>query len=127
MRETRPQMTVMLVDDEDDARGPLAALLRESDYLVLEATNGAEALRLLRSNPTTCRLIVLDLMMPIMNGWDFRRHQRRTADLAAIPVVLMSAGAHLAIDSDDLDAAGFISKPVEMHDLLEIVRRHTGS
>jgi CheY-like chemotaxis protein len=127
MSETRQPTTVMLVDDEDDARGSLAALLREHDYQVLEAANGAVALRLLRSDPTTCRLILLDLMMPVMNGWDFRRHQRRTADLAAIPVVLMSAGAKIAIDSDDLDAAGFISKPVELDDLLETVRRHARS
>ena len=127
MSETRQPTTVMLVDDEDDARGSLAALLREHDYQVVEAANGAAALRLLRSDPATCRLILLDLMMPVMNGWDFRRHQRRTADLAAIPVVLMSAGAKIAIDSDDLDAAGFISKPVEFDDLLETVRRHTRS
>ncbi|HEY6476400.1 MAG TPA: response regulator [Polyangia bacterium] len=117
----------MLVDDEDDARGALAALLRDNDYQVLEAHNGAEALRLLKSNSATCRLILLDLMMPVMNGWDFRRHQRRTAELAAIPVVLMSAGAKIAIDSDDLDAADFIAKPVEIEDLLETVRRHTRS
>jgi|SRR5579871_381309 len=101
----------MLVDDEDDARGSLAELLRGHGYQVLEATNGAAALRVLRPDPTLCRLILLDLMMPVMNGWDFRRHQRRTADLAAIPVVLMSAGAQIAMDSDDLAAAGFISKP----------------
>lgn len=127
MSETPQPTTIMLVDDEDDARGSLAALLREHDYQVLEAANGAAALRLLRSDPTACRLILLDLMMPVMNGWDFRRHQRRTADLAAIPVVLMSAGAKIAIDSEDLDAAGFISKPVELDDLLETVRRHARS
>jgi CheY-like chemotaxis protein len=119
-----PQMTVMLVEDEDDTRDALAALLEENDYRVLQAPNGAEALRILKEDPADCRVILLDLMMPVMNGWDFRRHQKRTAGLADIPVVLMSAGAQIACASDDLDAAGYISKPVEIDDLLETVERH---
>jgi DNA-binding response OmpR family regulator len=63
-------------------------------------------------------------MMPIMNGWDFRRKQREIPALARIPVVLMSAGAHLAAASDGLDPAGSLTKPVDTDDLLAIVRRH---
>ena len=63
-------------------------------------------------------------MMPVMNGWDFRRKQRETLEFAATPVVLMSAGAHLAIVRAELNAAGHITKPVELADLLDAVRRH---
>ena len=63
-------------------------------------------------------------MMPIMNGWDFRKKQREIPALAQIPVVLMSAGAHLAAASDGLDAAGSMTKPVDTEDLMAIVRRH---
>ena len=117
--------TVMLVEDDDDERDALAALLEEADYQVLQAPNGAEALRMLEARSDRCDIILLDLMMPVMNGWDFRRHQKRKAALADIPVVLMSAGAQIAFAVEDLDAAGYVTKPVEIADLLEKVERHS--
>jgi two-component system, chemotaxis family, chemotaxis protein CheY len=117
--------TVMLVEDDDDERDALAALLEEADYQVLQAPNGAEALRILEARPDSCDIILLDLMMPVMNGWDFRRLQKRRAALADIPVVLMSAGAQIAFAVEDLDAAGYVTKPVEIADLIEKVERHS--
>ena len=118
--------TVMLVEDDDDERDALAALLEEADYQVLQAPNGAEALRMLEARPDhPCDIILLDLMMPVMNGWDFRRLQKRRAALANIPVVLMSAGAQIAFAVEDLDAAGYVAKPVEIDDLLDKVERHS--
>jgi two-component system chemotaxis response regulator CheY len=117
--------TVMLVEDDDDERDALAALLEEADYQVLQAPNGAEALRMLEARPDACNIILLDLMMPVMNGWDFRRQQKRRAALADIPVVLMSAGAQIAFAVEDLDAAGYVTKPVEIDDLIEKVERHS--
>jgi len=63
-------------------------------------------------------------MMPVMNGWDFRRKQRANPALADIPVLLMSAGAHLAAAIGDLNVAGCVAKPVEIPDLLAKVRRY---
>lgn len=120
-----PRKTVLLVEDDDDERDALAALLEQEDYRVLQAPNGAEALKLLEAQPDQCQIILLDLMMPIMNGWDFRRMQKRKAELANIPVVLMSAGAQIAFAVEDLDAAGYVTKPVELSDLLEKVERHS--
>jgi two-component system, chemotaxis family, chemotaxis protein CheY len=117
--------TVLLVEDDDDERYALAALLEDADYQVLQAPNGAEALRLLEALPDSCDIILLDLMMPVMNGWDFRRFQKRRAAMADIPVVLMSAGAQIAFAVEDLDAAGYVTKPVEIADLLEKVARHS--
>jgi CheY-like chemotaxis protein len=117
--------TVLLVEDDDDERYALAALLEDADYQVLQAPNGAEALRMLEALPDPCDIILLDLMMPIMNGWDFRRMQKRRAALADIPVVLMSAGAQIAFAVEDLDVAGYVTKPVEIADLLEKVARHS--
>ncbi len=117
--------TVMLVEDDDDERDALAALLEEADYQVLQAPNGAEALRILEARPDPCDIILLDLMMPVMNGWDFRRLQKRRAALANIPVVLMSAGAQIAFAVEDLDAAGYVTKPVEIADLIDKVERHS--
>jgi DNA-binding response OmpR family regulator len=124
MGDIGQRKTVMIVEDDDATRDALSALLEDENYRVLQAANGAEALRILSSDSAACRIICLDLMMPVMNGWDFRQQQRRTSSLAHIPVVLMSAGAQLAIASEDLDAAAYVTKPVVIADLLAIVRRH---
>jgi CheY-like chemotaxis protein len=122
--ETASRKIVMLVEDDDDMRDALATLLEEHHYGVLQAANGAEALRLLEGTKGECHVILLDLMMPVMNGWDFRRQQKRQAQLADIPVVLMSSGAQIAFSSEDMDVAGYVSKPVELSDLLEKLQLH---
>jgi two-component system, chemotaxis family, chemotaxis protein CheY len=115
---------VLVVEDDRDMLEALAALLDESGYAVLRARNGVEALLKLETEAATCDLILLDLMMPVMNGWDFRRKQLQMPAIAGIPVLLMSAGAHLATATGDLRAAGYLAKPVETTDLLEVVRQH---
>lgn len=127
MGETPQRKAVMIVEDDDATRDALTTLLEDENYRVLQASNGAEALRILDAESASCGIICLDLMMPVMNGWDFRRQQRRTSALADIPVVLMSAGAQLAIASEDLGAAAYVTKPVVIGDLLAIVRRHCES
>ena len=116
--------TVLVVEDDRDMLDALTALLEESGYGVLRAGNGVEALRALEASAGACDLILLDLMMPVMNGWDFRRKQLQTPAFARIPVLLMSAGAHLAGATGELDAAGYLAKPVETTDLLDVVRQH---
>jgi DNA-binding response OmpR family regulator len=124
MGDISSRQTVLIVEDDDATREALTTLLEDENYRVLQASNGFEALRVLEDESACCRIICLDLMMPVMNGWDFRLHQRRTTALAHIPVVLMSAGAQLAIASEDLGAAAYVTKPVVIGDLLAIVRRH---
>jgi DNA-binding response OmpR family regulator len=121
---SHPRKTVLVVDDDGDARHLLTSVLESAEYDVLQAGDGAEALRVLAARGARCNIILLDLMMPVMNGWDFRRKQRESAELAGIPVLLMSAGAHIAVVSGDLDAAGFMAKPVEVADLLAQVKKH---
>jgi CheY-like chemotaxis protein len=115
---------VLVVEDEPDVRDAIATMLEDEGYDVLQAGNGLEALGQLAERHGRCDLILLDLMMPVMNGWDFRRKQQQTPAFAKTPVLLMSAGAHLATVSGDLDATGHVTKPVEMSDLLDAVRRH---
>jgi CheY-like chemotaxis protein len=112
---------VLVVEDDRDVLEALAETLEETDYQVLRARNGLEALGQLEAHP--CDLILLDLMMPVMNGWDFRHKQRGTPSIAGIPVLLMSAGAHLSTASGELDAVGYVTKPVDVSDLLDTVRR----
>ena len=115
---------VMLVDDDDGARESITELLEGTGYSVLQAENGSAAWRLLEDVKGRCVIIVLDLMMPMMNGWDFRRKQRGDSRFAGIPVLLMSAGAHIASVSAELEAADHVPKPVDIADLLEKLRRH---
>jgi CheY-like chemotaxis protein len=115
---------VLLVDDDEGARESLTELLEETGYSVLQADNGSTALRLLEEVKGRCDIIVLDLMMPTMNGWDFRRKQRGDPRFAGIPVLLMSSGAHIASVSAELEAADYMSKPVEIADLREKLRKH---
>jgi len=115
---------VLVVEDDSDALDLIATILEDAGYNVLRATNGLEALARLAEQRGRCDLILLDLMMPVMNGWDFRRKQREILALADIPVILMSAGAHLAAASDGLDPAGSMTKPVDPEDLIAIVKRH---
>src|ERR1700749_2158887 len=122
---------VMLVEDEDDAREALATALEEAGYKILRADNGAVAWRLLQEHEGRCDLILLDLMMPTMSGWDFRRKQREDVRFSQIPVLLMSAGAHIApvaairTAAGGLGAGGYVSKPVEIPELLQSIRRYS--
>ncbi|HEY7374425.1 MAG TPA: response regulator [Polyangia bacterium] len=115
---------VLVVDDDRDAREAISAILEDAGYQAIQAANGSEALRQLGDHPGRCDLILLDLMMPVMNGWDFRRKQRETPALAGIPVLLMSAGAHMPTVSGELQAAGYVTKPVDSSDLLAVVGQH---
>src|SRR4030095_5492539 len=101
-RQSRP--VVLVVEDEPDARDAIAMMLEDAGYDVLQAANGLEALGQLGDHGGRCDLILLDLMMPVMNGWDFRRKQKETPAFAATPVLLMSAGAHLTTVSGELHA-----------------------
>jgi len=116
---------VLIVDDDADTRVALADLLEDAGYDVLCAANGREALVRLSVSEVRCDLILLDLLMPVMNGWDFRQRQRAMPEIANIPVLLMSAGAHLAVVRDELKADGSMTKPVDELDLLKIVKRHS--
>jgi CheY-like chemotaxis protein len=115
---------VLLIDDDEDARGSLTELLEETGYAVLQADNGSAAWQRLEEVDGRCDVILLDLMMPTMNGWDFRRKQRGDPRFAGIPVLLMSSGAHIASVSAELEAADYLSKPVEIADLREKLRKH---
>src|SRR5690349_1848715 len=83
---------VLVVEDSTDARQMLASLLEVEGFAVRTAANGREALDQLRAGPPPC-LILLDLMMPVMDGYQFRAEQRQDPGLSPIPVVVVSAVA----------------------------------
>lgn len=117
--------TVLVVDDDDDFRETLAEVLEVGGYSVVRAVDGRDALDRLRAGAaaTTC-LILLDLMMPRMNGWEFRAEQSVDAALCEIPVVVVSADAGIASAAETFTASEYLSKPISLELLLDLVRRH---
>jgi CheY-like chemotaxis protein len=114
--ETLTSRRVLVVDDEADMRDTLADLLEELGYEVSTAANGREALRRLESEPAPS-VILLDLMMPVMDGWTFRNEQARRPGMAEIPVWVFSASAD-AREAVRMNAAGYFAKPVDVSRLL---------
>ena len=115
---------VLVVDDDEAIRESLADLLGDEGYRVLTATNGAEALSLLRP-PAKLRpcVILLDLMMPIMNGQEFYAEQQRDPTLAAIPIVVISADKNVALKATGINGE-FLPKPVRLDTVLGVLGRH---
>lgn len=116
---------ILLVEDDDDMRLDLAELLREEGHVVATAANGQEALDWLRDQAPSTDLILLDLMMPVMSGWEFRTRQLAEPRTARIPVVVMT-GVDLRRADADLQAAAYFVKPLDLDGLLRAVRRLSG-
>ena len=115
---------ILIVDDEPAWIKVLSVLLRREGYNVLEATSGKEALRTLTGNRPD--LILSDVRMPDMNGFDFLDEVRRTARNSKIPVVFLTG-----IDdydakkvARDLGATDYLIKPFDEHDVLSILSKH---
>ena len=115
---------VLVVEDDVDIRDALVGILRDEGYLASAAGNGVEALDHLRSSAPRPALILLDLMMPVMNGWQFRTAQSNDAALSAIPVVVISADASVKQKAESIGAQGYLKKPIELDALLDVVAKY---
>jgi CheY-like chemotaxis protein len=123
--DPRANKRILLVDDDADLRESLAEALEEVGYTVDRAGNGQEALQKLRSHTGAERpvAVLLDLLMPVMNGWQFCQLKRRDPAVADIPVIAMSG----AVSRDPrspyfIEVEDFLAKPVEFADLLHKLR-----
>ena len=113
---------ILVVEDDQDIRESIAEVLRDEGHEAWTAAHGAEALALLRrAGCPVPRLILLDLMMPVMNGWEFRAELSKDALLASIPIVVLSGDARITGKAAELRAAGALAKPVSITGLLEVV------
>ena len=115
--------TVFIVEDDLDTREMLARFLELEGFRVESAENGKAALERLESGTRAC-VILLDLMMPVMDGWQFRQAQVQDAALARIPVIVVSAAGRDRIERIDADA--YLSKPVDLDELLACLTRFCG-
>ena len=112
---TKP--VILVVDDDLSTVEALSSLLEDEGYEVLRAFNGKIALNQLR-NPPRPNAIILDLMMPVMDGWEFRRRQQQMADAASIPVIVVSALRQIKPFEG---AAAVLTKPLDIDALLGVM------
>jgi two-component system, chemotaxis family, chemotaxis protein CheY len=120
----RSHCPVLIVEDDADLREMMAQLLTLEGFQAFSVPNGRAALEYMHHTPDMPDVILLDLMMPVMDGWEFRRHQQQDPKLAPIPVVVLSA-----LDpsrAGDIAPDAFLKKPLDFDRLLQIVREHCG-
>lgn len=113
------EMRILVVDDEPDIRATVQAMLEIEGYEVAVAANGADALAAIEREAPD--LILLDMRMPVLDGWGFAAELRRRG--LAIPVVVMTAARDAARWAAEIAAPAFVSKPFRFDDLLRAVER----
>jgi len=108
---------LLIVEDDEGARTALGDIFDFEGYPVAMCSNGAEALDYLRTRPLPF-LIILDLQMPVMNGWEFHDECRKDAHLATVPIVVITAFQ----SPGNLDVDAVMQKPIDIARLLDLVR-----
>jgi CheY-like chemotaxis protein len=114
---------VLVVDDDADIRYELVDALESEGYGALSAANGLEALEVLRILRKPPSVILLDLMMPVMDGWQFCVEQQQDPLLAKIPVIVVSAVPNVMEAASQVSATAYLKKPFLMKDLVATVGR----
>jgi CheY-like chemotaxis protein len=117
-------VSILIVEDQTEIRAVLADILKEEGYHVACVTNGMEALNYLRQHADRTGLILFDLGMPVMTGWEFREEQLRDPRLAKIPAIVMSALPDLDRKAVALNATDCLSKPIELEALIGVVEQY---
>ena len=116
--------TVLIVEDDPDTREMLTSFLQLEGFQTASASNGREALDRL-TDDVNADVIVLDLMMPVMDGWQFRQRQVEDARLARIPTIVVSAAGRDRMAQISADA--YLAKPIDMEELLSRVTQFCGT
>ena len=116
-----PPFRVLVVDDDTSIRRMMIAALRRFGYSFVEAANGKEALEQMRA--THPNVVLLDLMMPMVSGWDVLRERAGDPDLLSIPVIVVSANRSAELASAvDKGICAFLPKPFDINVLTSLVR-----
>jgi CheY-like chemotaxis protein len=111
----------LVVDDDPDIRGALCELLEDEGYRCVSASNGEEALVYLDSRERPC-VILLDLMIPVMDEWEFRRRQKNDPRWSKIPVVVITAGGKYGANA--IAAERVLPKPLHLEHVLEALAQY---
>ena len=117
-------MSVLIVDDQVSLQTLLTLFLNDAGYEAVTVNNGAEALAYLQQSTDLPGLILLDIAMPKMTGWEFLNHRQRNPRLSAIPVVVMSALPYIDCEEQATSAVAVIDKPIDLLNLAELLHTH---
>jgi CheY-like chemotaxis protein len=115
-------MRVLIAEDDDSTRELFEAYFESEHEQVECVSNGADALTTMRRCPPD--VVVLDLAMPILNGWEVLAERTADPDLSRIPIIVVSALSDVAVRSRQLGAVACLQKPVDLHALIRLARRH---
>src|SRR5215470_9504088 len=110
--------SIRVIEDDPQLLEGLSEILESEGHLVRRARHGLEALGFLRAGPVPS-LILLDLMMPIMNGWQFRHEQRMDSEFSKIPTIVVSGKTDLPAHAQWLEADDYLQKPIPPEALLD--------
>lgn len=127
MNAGKSAITVLVVDDDEDIRFAMSDTLEAEGYRVLLAEDGLDALAKLRAGGERPHLILLDLMMPNMDGCGFCAAKQQDPQLSAIPVVIVSADARVSQKAAELGVAGCLAKPVRIAELVATIERFSSA
>jgi CheY-like chemotaxis protein len=121
MPQTATRCPVLIVEDDEDLREMMAQMLTLEGFESAAVANGREALEYLQDAEKP-DVILLDLMMPVMDGWEFRRQQQADPAIAPVPVIVLSALDQARAST--LEADAFLKKPLDFDHLLSLVRNY---
>ena len=119
--DTPTHCPVLVVEDDEGLREMMAQLLTLEGSQTATVANGEEALAYLHRSAKP-EVILLDLMMPVMDGWEFRRHQQADPGLAGVPVIVLSALDQAR--AANVEGSAFLKKPLDFDRLLDLVRQY---
>jgi len=121
------QKKILVVEDDPGIRETLVELLQAEGYFVAAASDGLEALKVLRGESPKPHLILLDIMMPVMDGLNFRQEQLKDPTINDVPVIVMSADQKIMEKKDKIGAVGFLKKPLDLDFFLATIKKISSS
>jgi len=114
---------ILIVEDDIDIQETFAEILISEGYEVVTASNGREGLKQLEQS-SEFHLVILDLMMPVLDGFGFRAEQLKNSEWAKIPVLVLSADGHIHKKLEGMPGIAYLKKPPDLDALLEKTRKH---
>jgi CheY-like chemotaxis protein len=121
-----PSKRIFVIEDDLHIRESLTEVLEIEGFNVFSAVNGQEALDILRQGERA-DLILLDLMMPIKDGFQFKQEQEQDPSLSKIPVIIMSANGNLSAKKELIGVKDYLKKPIDLEALLETINKNLSS
>lgn len=118
------QKTILIIEDDNEIRQTMVDVLEDEGFQVLSAENGLEGLKILNQYETAPCLIIVDWMMPILDGDGFRQEQLKSEKFAAVPTVLFSANGQISQKAIGAGYEEFIRKPIDLERLFELTSKY---